>query len=277
MKALSEANQLMLTVRGIGFKYGRNIPLPEETRPLQKWPFLRKTFFMFLRSFITFDIVEFILKLTPPLRTPDGGTMYIQSLPFLQRIILATIIHIFTGIFVIETLQAGYYLATLISVGIFNQPSSLWPPLFHHPWASESLQQLWGRRWHQLLRHTFLVICGFPCGWLGQQVGLGRYGMLFGTFLASGLYHEIPCYLVRGRFNWTTPLYFVSQAFLICLEHVWTSVTGRKVHGWWGRLWVYFSLIVLAQPLGMSPKNISFISRAKLIFLKSTHGICVES
>lgn len=248
-EALSEATQLMLTVRGIGFRYGRKIPLPEETRPLQKTPFLRKTFFMALRSYIAFDIIEFMLKFTPPLRTPDGGTMYIQSLPFLQRIIFATTIHILSGIFIIHTLQAGYYLASLISVGILNQSPSLWPPLFDHPLSSESLQQFWGQKWHQLLRHTFLVTGGYPCGWLGQKIGLPRVGLLFGTFLASGLFHEIPFYMIRGHFNWITPLFFLSQGFLIYLEHVWTSVTGRKVHGWCGRLCVYFSLFFLAQPL----------------------------
>lgn len=250
LKSVFEANILMSSVRGIGLGYGRSIPLPAETRPLQRGPFLRATFSKFIRSYILFDVIEFTLKFTPPLRTYKGGSIYVEGLPIFHRIILAFFIHVATGCFIVEILQAFYYFATLISIGIFHSSPLLWPPIFDHPWKAESLQEFWGRRWHQLLRRTFLVIGGFPCGWLGNKIGLGRIGTLFGTFLASGLYHELPCYVLGGYFDWRPPLFFLSQAFLICVERGWTIATGKSVRGWLGRLWVYFSLLILAQTLG---------------------------
>ncbi|GJJ14066.1 hypothetical protein Clacol_008323 [Clathrus columnatus] len=249
MVALSEANTLMSTVRGIGIEHGKAIPLPPETRSLEKRLFLKATFFMFLRSYILFDLLEFTLKLTPPLRTYKGGSIYVESLPIPQRLILAMFIHISTGCFIIEVMQAAYFFATLMGVGVLNQSPSLWPPIFYHPWQAESLQEFWGKRWHQLLRRTFLILGGYPCEWIGNKIGLGRVFLLFGTFLASGLFHELPCYLLRRSFDWRPPLFFLSQALLICLERAWQAMTGKKIRGWWGRLWVYFSLLILAQIL----------------------------
>lgn len=247
LATLSEANNLVSSVRGIGLEYGRSIPLPPETRPLEKKPFLRATFFMFIRSFVLFDILEFTLRLTPPLYTYAGGSIYIQDLPVVQRVTFAMFIHIVTGLFFAEVLEWWYLGTTLIFVGVFNDSPSRWPPLSDHPWKAESITEFWGRRWHQLYRRTLFVLGGYPGRWLGEKVGLSRVGSLFGTFIASGLFHELPCYVLGGYFDWRPPIFFVSQAFLICLERRWNVVTGKKVCGWWGRLWVYFVLLTLGQ------------------------------
>ena len=61
-----------------------------------------------------------------------------------------------------------------------------WPPIFDNPWASQSLHELWGKRWHQLLRRTFLVCGGYPGYWIA-----GNTGMILGSFFASGMFHQI--------------------------------------------------------------------------------------
>jgi len=43
-------------------------------------------------------------------------------------------------------------------------------------------------------------------------------------------------------------LFFALQGVMVILEKVWRVVTGRRVGGWWGRLWCYFVIIVLGQP-----------------------------
>lgn len=247
---LSEANELMSAYRGIGYEWGRSVPLPVERRPLERWQFLRASLFMFFRRFITFDILVTGLKLTPSYGNYHGGPLYLESLPLPQRILLAMVVHAGTGFFVIYLFETCYLFATLIAVGIFNSSPSLWPLLFDHPWKAESIQEFWGRRWHQLTRRYLLVSGGFPCEWLFKHVGLGRVGLLFGSFLASGLYHELPSYMMDGILHWEPIFFFLSQAFLICLEHYWKAVTGKRVGGRWGRLWVYFSLLTLGQIAG---------------------------
>jgi hypothetical protein len=76
----------------------------------------------------------------------------------------------------------------------------------------------------------------------------GKIGMLFGVFTASGLYHELTMYTMGGGFDKQISLFFVMQAAAALGERVWYKVTGRKVQGWTGLIWVYFCIMILGQP-----------------------------
>ena len=202
-------------------------------------------------AFLTVDILDSFLKLTPPLRTPGGNSIFVQSLPWPQRYLLSTAIHVATGTAIVAGFNMVYTLITLFAVTVLGHSPTAWPPVFNNPWDGHCLAEFWGKRWHQALRRTFMIFGGFPGQWLGQVLGFGKpLGMLFGTFIGSGLYHEFSAYTLGKGFDWRVPAFFLSHAFFVLGERIWRSVTGYRVRGPLGRVWVYFTIMVLGQ--GMS-------------------------
>ncbi|KAF9267368.1 hypothetical protein L218DRAFT_955262 [Marasmius fiardii PR-910] len=243
----SDATELMVTLRGLKFQFGKDLHIPKPTRPLERGPFLNATLLSFIKNFLLLDFLESIIKLFPGVGDVSGGSMFYPNLPPLQRFAVATFIHMLTGSAILSGFGMVYDLFTFGAVAIFNDPTRNWPPVTDHPWSSESLHECWAKRWHQMLRQTFLVYGGYPGYWIG-----GKFGGLLGTFIASGLYHECACYAMGKGFDYAAPLFFTMQAFFLVLERLWCSVTGRRVGGWYGRLWVYFVMFILAQPMSDS-------------------------
>ncbi|KAH8104954.1 hypothetical protein DFH11DRAFT_1836750 [Phellopilus nigrolimitatus] len=101
-----------------------------------------------------------------------------------------------------------------------------------------------GERWHQLLRHTFVVFGGAPGAALA-----GAPGMALGAFLASGVYHELSSVAMGRGVDARVVAFFAAQGAFVILERVWRRVTGRRVGGWPGRVWLYFDIMVLGQPM----------------------------
>ncbi|GJJ15556.1 hypothetical protein Clacol_009834 [Clathrus columnatus] len=236
-RSVLDAIELLCSIRGIGFEYGQGVWIPSETRPIEKRPFLCTTLVLFIRSFVILDVIESLLKLTPPLQTPQGGSIFLPSLPKFQRYIVSTLLHVATGCGLLEGFQMVYFLCSLIAVGFLNNSPTAWPPIFDHPWDSYSLQDFWSRRWHQLLRRIFMVFGGMPGKWVGSKLKHPHLGQLLGVFIASGLYHEIPAYAMGKGFDWRVPAFFLLHALLVLGERFWRSMTGRKVGGRWGRFW----------------------------------------
>lgn len=131
-----------------------------------------------------------------------------------------------------------YYLVTLLAVFLLHHDPTSWPPIFDQPWAATSLHDFWSKRWHQLLRHTFLTLGGYPL-----QALFGLPGLVFGTFLASGLYHHWALYAM-GRGNDRTVIwFFVLQAVGVSFERLLFKSTGWKVNGWFGTAWVWLWIV----------------------------------
>ena len=104
------------------------------------------------------------------------------------------------------------------------------------------MHEFWSRRWHQILRHTFMVMGGYPGEWLA-----GSAGRLFGAFLASGIFHELGFYLGGSPVDFRVILFFVLQAIGILAEKAYTAYTGRKVGGWLGFAWAALFVAVIGQ------------------------------
>ncbi|KAG7088335.1 hypothetical protein E1B28_012342 [Marasmius oreades] len=240
----SDATELMLTLRGLRFKFGNGLHIPKHTRPLERGPFLKATLSSLIKNFLLLDFIESIIKLFPGVGDTSGGSMFYPALPHPQRFIVATFIHMLTGSAILSGFGMVYDLITFLAVAVFNDPPTSWPPVTENPWSVESLHECWAKRWHQLLRQTFLVYGGYPGQWIG-----GNFGGVLGTFIASGLFHESAIYALGNGFDYAPPLFFTMQAFLLVLERLWRRFTGRRVGGWYGRLWVYFVMFVLAQPM----------------------------
>ncbi|KAG6330096.1 hypothetical protein ID866_8992 [Astraeus odoratus] len=96
-----------------------------------------------------------------------------------------------------------------------------------------SVRELWGRRWHQLLRRILVTLGSWPL-----SVVFGRIGYILGSFLVSGVYHSVIVLSLNGAVEmWWMPLSFGMMGVAIVLEHWFSLLTGRKVGGWVGRLW----------------------------------------
>lgn len=242
---LSGAIELCSSLRGLGWDFGRDVYIPKHTRPLERVPFLRATIVSFIRNYIALDLLEWLLKFFPGVGSTDGGSIFYPQLPLLQRYAVSTTIHIISGSCLITGFWMCYDLLTIFCVAFLHDPPSSWPPVMDDPWSADSLHTFWSKRWHQLFRQTFIVFGGYP----GKFVA-GNIGMVFGTFIASGLYHECAIYSMGSGFDYRVPLYFAAQGPLLVLERVWRIATGRRVGGWPGRLWVYFVILVAGQPMG---------------------------
>jgi hypothetical protein len=155
-------------------------------------------------------------------------------------------------------------LLTLLVVLLLNVPPSYYPPVMDRPFGAESLHDFWAKRWHQLLRQTFIVLGGWPVhfictlplrpfkGLSRQRKSIGDLALLFGTFLGSGIYHETSIYAMgKGNSMFSpTVIFFAAQAPLLVLERLWRSVTGRRVGGWLGTAWVWLVIVGGAQGMG---------------------------
>ncbi|OJT01603.1 hypothetical protein TRAPUB_7945 [Trametes pubescens] len=172
----------------------------------------------------------------------DGGTIFLPMLPPVSRYLLSTAIQFIVGIFIILTLQMVFDLFSLIGVGLLNQSPALWPPVHDEPWHMSSLHEFWSKRWHQILRSVFLVMGGYPGRWIAGDVG-----MLFGTFIASGMYHEVSLCMGGAPFDVRVLVFFVAQAFGILAENAYRRTTGKRVSGWAGWLWGAIFLLGIGQ------------------------------
>lgn len=249
--AINDALELLFAYRGFGWDFGQGVHVPQERRPLERGPFLIATFKKFLKYFLLVDFLDSWIKLIPGVGSHSGGSMFFGLSP-IPRYIISTIIHVMTGTLLLSGFEAAYASMTLVGVGLFNQSPLLWPPFLDHPFSSDSLTIFWAKRWHQLLRRTFVIFGGHPGYWLGSWVSeeVGKLGMLFGVFLASGLFHELTTYTMGKGLENNSILFFIGQAIAVLGERVWYKVTGRKVQGWIGLIWVYFCIMILAQPCG---------------------------
>jgi Membrane bound O-acyl transferase family len=87
------------------------------------------------------------------------------------------------------------------------------PMLFDRPWAAQSLDDFWSRRWNlvfvEMNRRLFLRPL---CSWLGKRKAR------FAVFVISGLFHELGISFPAGG-GWGFPLsYFLLQGALVAVE-----------------------------------------------------------
>lgn len=128
-------------------------------------------------------------------------------------------LHIYCGLEIILALFGGLAKA-LIGVEL--------EPQFDEPYLSASLQEFWGRRWNIMVTRILRPTVYEPVLNLSTAITGRRWAPLpamFGTFLVSGLMHElIFYYLGRGRPSGEITLFFVLHG--VCLA---AEVAAKKV------------------------------------------------
>jgi hypothetical protein len=171
--------EVIFAIRGIGWKFGNGVYIPRETRSLERRLFLRSTFVMFIKDFLILDFLESCIKLLPGVGSTEGGSIFYPELPTVQRYTISTVIHICTGSCLIVGFHMIYHLFTIISVGLLGHSPLSWPPLMDHPFSSDSLNNFWSKRWHQVVRRAFIVFGGNPGYYITGKSQIGMYEKAF--------------------------------------------------------------------------------------------------
>ncbi len=133
----------------------------------------------------------------------------------------------------------------LVHYGAFTLSTAFWrkkgldcAPLFKNPFPSQNLGEFWGQRWNLAFSEMTALAVYRPL-----KDKLGPSQALFASFALSGIFHEIAISLpVNAGFG--LPLaYFLLHFGLVALERL-CAQRGILFRGMFGRLWVYFWLIV---------------------------------
>ncbi|CAG8501852.1 5474_t:CDS:1 [Funneliformis caledonium] len=110
------------------------------------------------------------------------------------------------------------YLITLL----FDTPS-----LFNQPYLSISPSDLWGRRWHQILRECFFELGYLPIRslFLKYQV-LGHDMGLIASFTCSGIFHEYLLTVLLGRSTGEHFTFFVFHGVMVIVwDIIWLPIS----------------------------------------------------
>ena len=136
-------------------------------------------------------------------------------------------------------------------------------PIMQRPLESESLSQLWGKRWNLGFRKLSHTLVFRPL-----QRRFGTVAGTLGAFLASGLIHELVI-SVPARAGYGLPTaYFLAQGLGVIAER---SEAGRRLglgHGTRGWLWM---ALIAAGPV-FCLFHPWFVMRVMLPFLHAISG-----
>ncbi|KAF8546165.1 hypothetical protein OG21DRAFT_1451187 [Imleria badia] len=238
---LLDALDLAFTFRGYGWDWSHGLYIPRETRPSNRTRFvIHAALSAAVHVFICGITHRAIRSFSPAgLSSISGGSIFDDTLPFHVRLLRSSIISIIGCFSVYAGLQMVYNSCTIIGV-LLGQDPAQWPPGFESPWRSTSLAQFWGRRWHQWLRHIFLVQAGYPLSFI-----FGRVGLVIGAFLSSAVYHHVGLNSLDGTSEfWRMLVGFGMMAPGMFAEKIFTRLTGRKVCGLTGWVWTMTWLVL---------------------------------
>jgi len=246
--ALWNSWDLMLSTRGIGWNWPPGLVVPKPAFETDSrflfvlWSAVQVTFYTFSLD----ASIQIIHVLSPDtFGSLDGGSLFDHTLPPLLELLRSVFVSFLAALLAYSTMQWGYQLLAIVFVTVFQQRPSDWPPLFDSPWLSTSLTELWGRRWHQMLRGLLVPLGVRPFNYL-----FGRLAGPIGAFLVSGIFHEIELRsLGRGGNSVIQIGFWVMNGVGVVLEHVWRRTTGKRVGGVWGRIWMFGWLTLWGVPL----------------------------
>jgi hypothetical protein len=243
-----DALDLCYNLRGCGWNWSADIHIPSETRPTRSTAvFMAATLRSFVVHFLLTDIVYYSGQWLAPsvTSTPNGDSIFDLSLPPAHRYIKSTTMTFLMLSVTYCYMQMAHLVGTALGVLVLGQDSSLWPPGFDAPWRSTSVAEFWGRRWHQFFRESIVSAGGYPLSLVA-----GRFGGLVGTFVMSGIVHDIGLWGMSGSMDPRnvigTPL---AIALVIISERLWRKYTGFRVGGPIGWLWTVAWILGSGNPL----------------------------
>lgn len=242
-----DALDLCFNLRGIGWSWSNGLHIPKENRPTSKSSFILHCFTRMVFLFVLFDLFHFSIQYLIPETSQNayGATVFVPTLPIIQRYLLALLVTFMGGLVVCTAIQIIYLLQSIIAVGLLGHDISQWPRSFDRPWLATSLNEFWAHRWHQVFRDLFISFGAKPFMYL-----TGRAGGVIGAFLVSGVLHDIGLWgMGRGTDSPRVIGYFVLNGVGVLLEHAWKKATGNRVQGFWGWIWMICWVVGLGTQL----------------------------
>jgi len=118
-----------------------------------------------------------------------------------------------------------------------------YPDLFSSPVLRTSLTEFWAKGWHCTFRRDFIHCGAEPLAKLLSPLGLtaSRMAGLMGAMLMSGILHEWGLASSINKVDWSfrTTIFFLLCGVGIALEMVFKKITGRRVRGILGWIWLW--------------------------------------
>ena len=229
--------ELLVNQRGYSWSWSQN-PFPREnTPPPSNLLLLVKT----LLKLTLLDGSQYIIqRASPAVNNPKGGSIFDPNLTPVHRFALAAFCGLWGGIWAYALVESLYHIPASIGRILLRQPASMWPRLFHWPWMSTSLHELWSYRWHQLYRHIFIVFGARPGGAL-----FGKPGAYMGAFVISAMVHHIGIWGIGNGSEFSTSGgFFLLMGAGAVSEVAFAKATGSRVRGWIGWLWTMLWMIL---------------------------------
>ncbi|KAL4077436.1 hypothetical protein J3A83DRAFT_4213590 [Scleroderma citrinum] len=266
-KALRDACDLVLNIRGIGWSWSR-IPYARYGAHQSRAKFLLKALASIACNALAADVAVEIVHAIIPAAT-GRVTILDVNLPLPQRLLYASIISgVYTSVvyFLVELSYNALAICFVIALG--HVPAQ-WPPVFDKPWKSTSLGEFWGKRWHQLLRDYVISLGSRPftaCLAMSTPASTNvaamdrsqssKRGPLFvlGAFFVSGIFHDIS-FRTLGRGGKPIQMigFFVMQGVGVILERAFfkSSLCGQlksPAYKALGHIWVILWLLMWGIP-----------------------------
>jgi len=236
------ACDLFFNLRGLGWDWSVGLRVPIHTRPTySRSAFLSATVRDALITSLIFDIFHYSVQWFSPstIGSAQGGTIFDPSLPPVQRYIRSTLMTSLGGLTLCFGIQVFYDVGTIIGVLVFCQTPEQWPPVFNQLWLTTSVAEFWNIRWHQTFRDNLIRLGFIPFAFF-----FGKLGGVMGAFLLSGVMHFVGLWATGngGEFINMICLFLIMGVGTL-LEYTFKKVTGRRVQGWWGRIWTFLWLV----------------------------------
>ena len=236
---------LLLNPRGIGWNWPRGLVVAKPTLETDsRIVFVLSSAVGCVVFAVAFDACVQTIRILSPetFGSLEGGSLFDHTLPPILELLRSVLVSFLAAAFAYFGLQYAYRFLAIVCIILFHQYPSQWPPLFDAPWLSTSLSELWGRRWHQMMRDMLLNLGAQPFNCL-----FGRLGGLLGAFLVSGIFHDIE--LGRSGYSVVVIGFWVMNGVGVVLERVWKKATGRSVGGIWGWMWMVGWLVLWGVPM----------------------------
>ncbi|KAG0150410.1 hypothetical protein CROQUDRAFT_58104 [Cronartium quercuum f. sp. fusiforme G11] len=120
--------------------------------------------------------------------------------------------------------------------------TTLYPTLFNNPNFRTSLTEFWGKGWHCIFRRDFMHAGAGPAAKLASPLGKKASSLagVLGAMLMSGIMHEWGLIAIWPEMDYTfqTTKFFFMCGVGMVIEQIFQVITGYKVSGNLGRIWL---------------------------------------
>ncbi|GAA5875665.1 hypothetical protein JCM3774_002575 [Rhodotorula dairenensis] len=270
---------LMISMRGAGYQFGAIATKPYSD---QRGPYLRRLLLDIAWAHPLLVVCAMTLLEPPSNRDATLAALLPAALHLTPEQVTRIgngVTGLAMGTAVFAALTLGYSCAALVALTATAISRSLpwvpealrlppfdpreYPPLFMLDRMPDSVAVWWSQTWHAFFARPFRFLGFKPAFRLVSPVagkGAARAAAVLATFAVSAWIHEFglataistlppPSEPLTFYLRWGGTIYFMMQGVAIVLEGIFQAVTGRRVGGWLGTLWMCLFVVFLGQAL----------------------------